>query len=415
MNPTIRRRAAAPLLALTLLASSHVAAQGRVVRLPAVDRALAGTVAQVYSLGAAEGSDEQMFGAIAGVAFDAADNLYVLDRQSARVMVYGPDGRFRRQIGKKGQGPGELSVPLQMAVAPNGTVVVNDGARQGFSVFGPDGAFVRNVAMEGMLASPAGIVWHPRGGVVSAVRPMLARDGSFTQRTSTVPLLFLPAAGGAPVQLFDIPQTFTTQQNSTGPARNTVTRVRIQGPPRFAPAALYGVLPNGEVALSFTTGYTVRVLDASGHTVRYLQRPMRPRLATEADRERERDRFRENMRTGRGIIRISTGGGGGGGRPAISGAEVEQRVAEMEFADTIAAVRGLRVAPSGRIWVERTAAVFSEDGPLDLITATGEYLGTTTAMKLPDAISRGGLAAFIERDEDDVEHVVVRRLPPGWR
>ena len=90
-------------------------------------------------------------------------------------------------------------------------------------------------------------------------------------------------------------------------------------------------------------------------------------------------------------------------------------LSEMEFADTIPALSGLRVAPSGKLWIGRTGPVVGEPGPIDLVTPEGQYLGTIMGSALPDAISRSGLAAYVERDDDDVERVIVRRLPANWR
>ena len=57
------------------------------------------------------------------------------------------------------------------------------------------------------------------------------------------------------------------------------------------------------------------------------------------------------------------------------------------------------------------------DGPIDVLTAEGAYVGTysTGATEMPDAFGPDGLAAFIERDELDVPRVVVRRLPAEVR
>ena len=57
------------------------------------------------------------------------------------------------------------------------------------------------------------------------------------------------------------------------------------------------------------------------------------------------------------------------------------------------------------------------DGPIDILTAGGEYVGTcpTAATKMPDAFGPDGLAAFIELDELEVASVVVRRLPVNVR
>jgi hypothetical protein len=256
-----------------------------------------------------------------------------------------------------------------------------------------------------------GIGWHPRGGVVAAYREP-PRPGSGVQTQNAMPLLLQPLAGGAPTRLYNIPQALRIEQQSSGPGQ---VQMRSTPPPIFSPSVLFGVIPNGQTALSFTSGYTVRIVDATGTTVRYLQRPVRTRLTTEADREKGRENTREAMMNGRNAIRVQIGGGGGGGRPEPNRQEIERRVAELQFADTIPALRGLRVAPSGKLWIERTGPVVGEPGPIDLVTPEGQYLGTITGTTLPDAISRSGLAAYIERDDNDVERIVVRTLPASWR
>jgi hypothetical protein len=413
----IKSTFAAGLVAAALL-SADAAAQDRVVRLPERDRPLAGTPTQVFAVGRENGAAHETFGIVAGVAFDASDNLYVLDRQASRVMVYDRTGRFIRQIGKEGEGPGELMAPVQLAIAGDGTVVVNDMGRPGYSLFRPDGTFLRNVVLEEWMPSViSGMGWHPRGGIVAAFRQPMGqpRQGSTTQTLNVLPLLFQPLAGGEPSRLYNIPQTIRVDQRSDAPGQ---VNVRTRPPPAFSPAILFGVIPTGQIALSFTSGYTVRILDANGTTVRYLQRPVRARLTTNADRERAREQRRENIASGRGMIRIERGGGGGGGggpAPGRSPQELERTLAEMEFADTIPALSGLRVAPSGKLWIGRTGPVIGGPGPIDLVTPEGQYLGTIMESVVPDAISRSGLAAYIERDDNDVERIVVRRLPDSWR
>jgi hypothetical protein len=413
------RRSAGPLLAAALLALDVGAAraQGQIVRLPEQDRRLAGTAAEVFSIGKAEGAANEMFGDVGSVAFDAAENLYVLDRQAKRVMVYDRNGRFLRQIGKEGEGPGELIAPRLMTLGNDGTVIVFDLGRPGYSLFRPDGAFVRNVATEREFPDfNAQLAWHPRGGILATFReppPDQIQPGSATIRENVQPLMLQPISGGAATRVFSIPRTSITQQSSPAPGQ---LQVRTLPPPVFTPPVLYGALPNGQVVLSFTSGYTVRVLDTNGQTLRYLQRPMRARLTTDRDRDRAREQMRELLQSGRGMVRISRGGPGGGTPPPPRRMPtVEQRLAEMQFADTIPALQGLLVAPSSKLLVERTGTDVGEPGPVDVITAEGQYVGTFNDVGLPDAMSRSGLAAFIDEDEDGVQRVVVRRFPPAWR
>jgi hypothetical protein len=416
------RRYAAPVLAAALLAlgAGEAAAQGAIVRLPERDRPLAGTPAQVFAIGRAEGAEHEMFGIVGGVAFDAAENLYVLDRQQARVMVYDRTGRFLRQVGRKGEGPGELIVPTQLAIGGDGTVVVADLGRDAYSLFRADGTFVRNVQFNGWMPAAGGLAWHPSGAVVSTFRQAFRdqiQPGRVAFNQST-PLMAMPLGGGEPRRVFDVPSQEGVEQRaeSPRPGQNQVM-VRIARPPAFTPEVLYGVLPNGNVALSFTSGYTVRIVDLNGQTLRYLQRPVRPRRTTQADRDRYLELRRQEIAAGRAGIVVTRGDGPGA--PAGPGPDqmrrmMERQLQETEFADTIPAVQGVRVSPSGRLLVERTPRNVGDPGPVDVITAEGQYLGTFTGVGLPDAISRGGLAAYVEDDEDGVQRVVVRRLPSNW-
>jgi 6-bladed beta-propeller len=278
------RRGAAPLLAAALLAldAAGAAAQAPIVRLPERDRALAGSAPQVFAIGRAEGADHEMFGEVAGVVFDQRDNLYVLDRLNSRVMAYDANGRFLRQIGREGEGPGELMVPVQLGITADGTLVVSDLARAGYSLFRTDGTFIRNIQVRDWMALPMAVLAsHPRGGIVSTHMPRI-EPGRPTQGSPATPLMFVPFDGGAPSQVFAIPSHDRVTQNSA-PAEGGGVRVQVmrRPPPAFTPQTLYGVLPDGNVALSFTAGYTVRIIDLSGRTLRYLQ-------ATAHDRSRSR-------------------------------------------------------------------------------------------------------------------------------
>lgn len=417
MMQTIPTRALAG-AAILLLHAAGAAAQGATVRLPEADRPLAGQAAQVFAIGTAEGAEHETFGEATSLAFDAADNLYVLDRMNARVMVYDRTGRFVRRIGGKGRGPGELAAPMQLAVAGDGNVVVSDFARPGYALFRTDGTFIRNVLTPAWW--PAGLntplSWHPSGGVVGAFVPAPAAElnpNEPPEQRNATPVLFIPFGGGEPRRVFNVAARERTTQSQEGGRGGTMSIVRSTAAPVFAPRVLTGVLPGGHVAMSFTTGYTVRVVDMSGQTLRYIQRPMRPRATTQADRERWLAVQRERIARGEGGVFIAAPGRSVSRERIRAGQEA--RLAEVVFADTIAAIQGLLVAPSGKMWIERTPRDIGGDGPIDLVTPEGEYLGTISDTPLPHALSRGGLAAYLERDDDGVSRVVVRRLPPAWR
>ena len=92
-------------------------------------------------------------------------------------------------------------------------------------------------------------------------------------------------------------------------------------------------------------------------------------------------------------------------------------IGEAPFYSVIPVIQRLSVTWEGRIWVMRQGDEILEDGPIDVLTGNGEYMGTyrTGATKMPNAFGPDGLAAFIELDEFEVPSVVVRRLPAGVR
>ena len=89
------------------------------------------------------------FGVIEAVTADDASNIYVLDRLAQQVFVFDSSGAYSHAIGRKGEGPGELSRASGVSIGPDNRVWVPDPATARISVFEPDGAFVTAFARRG--------------------------------------------------------------------------------------------------------------------------------------------------------------------------------------------------------------------------------------------------------------------------
>src|SRR5574339_506103 len=99
------------LILITALIATPAAAQ-QVTRLPAQDKVLPGKPVMQFSIGAEDGEDWELLSRVSQVAFDKQENLYVLDGGNHRVLVFNPQGKLVRKIGKQGGGPGELMTPV---------------------------------------------------------------------------------------------------------------------------------------------------------------------------------------------------------------------------------------------------------------------------------------------------------------
>ena len=77
-----------------------------------------------------------------GIALDNEGYVYVADHKNDRVQKFSPEGDFIAKFGSSGDGRGELTRPSDVAVDPDGDVYVCDWGNHRIQVFGPDGKFV---------------------------------------------------------------------------------------------------------------------------------------------------------------------------------------------------------------------------------------------------------------------------------
>ena len=94
---------------------------------------------ELWRLGGDAADARQMFGVISDICIDDEGRLYVVDEQLSRVAVFSPDGRFIREIGREGDGPGEFRRPRRVFLSPDDEVCVVSSSRGVVHVFAPDG------------------------------------------------------------------------------------------------------------------------------------------------------------------------------------------------------------------------------------------------------------------------------------
>ncbi len=414
----------AALVALVLLAPLTAQAQQR-VELPPRDRPLNEKPADVWKVGKEEGDTWEMLSTVNSMAFDSHDNLYVLELGNKRVLEFDANGRFLRQIGKEGGGPGEFQFPLAIRIARDGSIVIYDAGRRGYSVFGPDGQYRKLITPAADVGSPRPdeIFASPQGGLVVRTMPRLNLQAGAPTDSVASPIVSLtldetPAA----TRLYQFMMPPPTVRTAPGRGGATFSMVGFSRA-TFDVDPTWGVLPDGGLAVRQDDDWSIRITDASGSVQRLLTRPFAARNVTRRDQDDARDQQREQLRTSGGPTTTVVSGGRGstvafGGSSTgrtMTEAEIEEQVKQMTFADRIPAIRRITVDATGRIWVERNPGHVRDTSPIDLIASDGRYIGTVTGTAIPMAVSSTGLAAWVEKTDLDVEQVVVRRLPANWK
>ena len=419
------KRAAVVAVAAALLVAAPTVSAQQIVEITGSDRRIEPSFAEVYRVGVVEGETWEMFAEVKSVGFDAAGNLYVFDRSGrgssgdARIVVFDRTGSFVREFGTAGEGPGEFKDPYDMAVQRNGATVVADNGHDAYQIFDPSGTFVRMVRMadaDARVVVLTDVFVDPRGGAVykrghgglgdggaPGSRPVtrLGLAGEAVD-ADAVALGWLPPRGGEAIE---------AEIEVLGGAFSLSDAFRgIALPAEFEPALLVGVMPDGGLVYSDSSAYALKVTSPGDPEVRrIITRPLRPEPVTESlKREYREKRDGRRRRTGSSATTDQ------GERVPI---EFFLELPEPTFFPEIPVLRRLSATWEGRIWVQRRGDEPESDGPIDVLTVEGEYLGTfrTGAAKIPDAFGPDGLAAFIELDEFEVASVVVRLLPAGIR
>ena len=391
----------------TLLAQETVEVTGR-------DQLIEPDFEEIYRIGVRDGEPWEMFSHVSQVAFDAEGKLYVLDGTglmgsgNMRVLVFDAAGGFVREFGSAGDGPGEFRLPIGLAVWRDGTSVVSDVGHRAYQLFDASGVFLRTVRADGGSDFPKAIQPDPRGGAVFA-GDFGGGSGISIQSGGTSRPVMRVGLGNDVVQTDTVVRGWLPPRNDLElpnvPAEMSVSLSTV-----FEPKLLVGVLPDGGIIHSDSSAYALKVTaPGASEVARIIRRPLVSEpLTPEVQREYEERSAaaRESRRGVGGLPGISVVQSGRRGE-AMTNFPVEQR-----YYHEIPVIRSVAATWGGRIWVQRRGELPESDGPIDVLTVEGSYVGTYApgATEMPDAFGPDGLAAFIELDEFDVASVVVRRL-----
>ncbi len=422
-------------VALLVLAAAPATAQ-EVMELPADDRPLEADFAEVFRLGSLDAPAWQQFGMLDASAFDAAGNLYLLDVDARTIIVVDRAGGLVRTISQPGDGPGEFDFPRDLVILPNGRIVVTDIPRhRTFQIFNSDGSFDRGVRVGNDLLGVAGPILADRGSGIG----VFVASGSLVRYLPMRPDDQKDPPGRRSVLRLDLASDELVHEvfahgwapPSDGPVEfrlggRTISTGETTPPPRiFDPGLFVGPLPEGGVAFSDSSAYRIKVTDPEGGIAHIISRPFSPEPVTYRILEREIERqldevARTAVEASRGRRTVDASGNPIQGRipdDMIREGAVRSRRMFLEAqtaAEWVPVVRDLRTTWDGEIWVRRRGDEPASDGPIDVLTSDGRYLGSYPAgTPMPDAFGPDGLVAFNETGDFDQYTVRVGRVPPA--
>ena len=381
----------------------------------------------VYTVGVLDGEQWEMFGRIASVAFDGDGSLFILDNDAGHVVVLDPEGEFVRTISNKGEGPGELRFPSGLIMFRDGRVGVRDFGNQGIVLFNREGDYLETFTIERDGPTPSGqLRAMPDHSLIAASSRLSFSAEGEMEREEGRPITRFRLDGTRDLFYEAWPGLPTETRVDEAAAENI--RIQVEAGEAFPLPLSLGVLRDGRVAIADSIGYRVKLLDQAGAVASTLERPVPPVVVTPAIEEAERERRLASLESGGGgggggggIMTLSitgTAGSRGGGNPMDSEGmrEALRRMREdqiraLAFPEEMPVITNLAVDWSDRLWVQRSALP-GETGPIDILGTDGQYFGSLApdGLRIPGAFGPGGLLAYVERDELDIQRVRVVRL-----
>lgn len=368
----------------------------------------------VAVIGGAEVEDEAYhFDQVLGdaLAADEAGRLFVLDRAGNRVLVYDSAGRHLATFGRAGGGPGELAAPASLALGPGDSIWVADVGNRRYTIIPTDGGDPRSVPFPEEAGVGLGTLVVRDGGPIQSFRALMGGrvGGPGAEGPPAEPprvILRLSGAGAILDTLWLTPPPQVDEVRSANAAQDRMVVIRM--PRAFETQQHWRALSDGTLVVADTAEYILRLIDRDGTMLRRIERALPTRETTEADMEKARERLRERLVQGGGI-RITVGGGGGASGPPPE-QFIEAQVAAMTFAPVIPRVTGVRVDPLDRIWVGVSLDEPETTERIDIYDRHGNLLGELRGHPLPDVFIGPSFAANLDRDEFDVQQLVLYRF-----
>jgi hypothetical protein len=97
------------------------------------------------------GNPDESLSQVSTFVVDGDGGVFALDFKEQKIKVFDNAGKYLRQIGKPGQGPGELGMASGIQLMADDTLVIEDATNRRLALFKPSGEFIKNISTSGML------------------------------------------------------------------------------------------------------------------------------------------------------------------------------------------------------------------------------------------------------------------------
>ncbi|MCX6563392.1 MAG: 6-bladed beta-propeller [Candidatus Aminicenantes bacterium] len=303
-----------------------------------------------------------------GLSVDSEGNLYVADSGNARVQMFDKTGKFVRQLGRRGQGPGEYSFPSRVLFDPDGNPCVWAGSE--IICFGKDGYFKKKIQFKTFLNAS---VFGTKGTIIGTTQPGRGPDGpKYT--------LIQLDAEGAPLR---------TIAEYRGEFKKSQTAIIIHA---YSNRIAFESLTTDSFVYGFSQDYRLHIADGEGKTLLAITCEEKPISIT----GKEKAETKKN------------------GVYAWIGTN-DKTLNDDGFPDYRPYFRRIFTDDTGRIYIARTGSILEKDAParIDVFSKDGYFLYKMSWRTFPSVI-QAGYFYQVREDKETNEYQIVRFRIKNW-
>ena len=212
------------------------------------------------SIGETAGKEEYMFSRISGISVDREERIYVLDYSEANIKVFNKNGDYLKTIGRKGQGPGEMTSPFSICITKKNEIVVQDLNNHQISFFSLEGRYLKAISTAEVII--VGSVIDTRGNIIG----ITSTTGPDTQ------IVELKKFNSELDYLYSF-CSFSLPRR--GPAYNP-----------FNPEICWALTVDDEVVCGYSENYELKVFSSDGKLIRIIRKDYEPVRITPDETDR---------------------------------------------------------------------------------------------------------------------------------
>lgn len=271
---------------------------------------------------------------------DSSGNIYVMDYSEPIIKKYGPRGRYVKNIGRQGQGPGEFEMPMSICVSSQDFLYCADLMQNEIEVFNPDGNPLKTIKLN--YASPEEITVLGDGEILVGYDTYIESETEPVKRSYNIGK-YLPQENKLDI-------IFKKEQLRFDDVKSTQNNLNFKLP-YFVK---WYVSQSGNIYLGSADKYEVNVYSLSGSLLFKFVRDYEP--------------FKVNGETKKKILDVFR-------RLNIDPREY------MKYIDSYPVFRSINIDGKGRVWIELykspTDETSKEVAIFDVFTLDGKFLFTT--------------------------------------